>query len=198
MFGAEGIKTVMCTPTSGIPRWIDLKYDDIHTIGFNGETRNYGSRDTFCFNHPGFREDIWRIVNEQVKRFKDNDNVILYQIDNELACHSMECYCDNCKAAFIKYCKANFESVEEFNEEIGLVVWANEIASWDDLFLPNSFKPANPGLLLEFKKFTSASVNDFTKFQYDIIKSIDPDMPITTNFLGNMKGFDHFEMLDTP
>lgn len=196
LFGREGIRTVMCTPTSGIPRWIDRKHPDVRPVDKSGLPGNYGSRNTFCANHPGFREDIRRIVTEQVRRFKDNDHVILYQIDNELSCHGIQCFCENCRQAFIAWAQDHFGTVENYNDKLGLVVWANEVRQWDDIFLPRSGGGNNPGLSHEFRKFCSSSVIEFARFQYDIIKSIDPDVLVTTNFMGRMHSIDHFAMLD--
>ena len=51
----------------------------------------------------------------------------------------------------------------------------------------------NPSHILDYRRFMSDSLLDCYLGEYQILKSITPDIPVTTNFMGDFKPLDYFK-----
>ena len=107
------------------------------------------------------------------EHYKDNPNVIAWQIDNEFGCHgSTRCYCEHCRKAFAKWLEERYQTIENLNEKWGSVFWSLNYDSFDDIILPkyNSCEGTygdlwshNPALDLEFRRFSSDTWVNYQK-----------------------------------
>ena len=71
------------------------------------------------------------------EHYKDNPNVIAWQIDNEFGCHgSTRCYCEHCRKAFAKWLEERYQTIENLNEKWGSIFWSLNYDSFDDIILP--------------------------------------------------------------
>jgi beta-galactosidase GanA len=102
---AEGIKTVMCTPTCTPPRWFLNKYPETREVSSDGVRRDVSSRCHPCKTSLLMRRKNREIVTEMAKVFGKHPGVIGWQIDNELFVYNNGCYCELCKNAFRTYLK---------------------------------------------------------------------------------------------
>ena len=82
---AHGIATVMCTPTATPPAWLTHKYPEMLLEMENGRRNQHGGRRHCCSNNARYREASARIVEVMAKEFADDENIIGWQIDNEIA-----------------------------------------------------------------------------------------------------------------
>ena len=196
-----GIKTILCTPTAGPPKWLVNKYYILQRDRY-GRVENWGSRREACANSEDYRQRSAVITEEMVKHFADNPNVIAWQIDNEFGCHeSTRCYCENCRKKFGKWLKKKYGTIENLNKIWGTAFWSLGFDSFDDIILPvyNSCEPENnhswshnPSLDLEYRRFASDSWVDYQKMQIDIIKKY-TDKPVTHNFMGHFSDLDYYD-----
>jgi len=196
-FGEHGIKTILCTPTSAPPIWLFTKHPDITQVDYDGHRMSAVTRDVCCHNNPIYQRYCEGIVRKLVKRFKDNKNVIAYQIDNELT--SFPCCCEYCEGAYRNWIKHKYGTPADYNNRCGLVFWSQEIPDWDVVTIPRKTKKArNPSQLLDFKRFCSDTVVNHCRRQAEIIKEISPDTIVTTNLCGllNQNMFDLSISLD--
>ena len=91
----HGIKVVLGTPTASPPMWLVKRYPQVLPRDKDGHIMGPGGRRHYCYNSPEYRELTRKIVTAMAEHYKDNYNVIGWQIDNELGCHeSNRCYCD--------------------------------------------------------------------------------------------------------
>ncbi len=54
----------------------------------------------------------------------------------------------------------------------------------------------NPALLIDWLRFSSDTCVAYIKMQADLIKSLTPNIPVTTNLRALSRNFDHFDMAD--
>lgn len=196
-FGEHGIKTILCTPTSAPPLWLFTKHPDITQVDADGHRLSPVTRDVCCHNNPIYQRYCEGIVRELVNRFKDNKNVIAYQIDNELT--SYPCCCEHCERAYRDWLRHKYGTPADYNNRCGLVFWSQEIPDWDTVTIPRKTKkPRHPSQLLDFKRFCSDTVADHCRRQAEIIREISPDKTVTTNLCGllNQNMFDLSRSLD--
>ena len=83
-----GISSILCTPTAAPPKWVMDRYPDIYQIYEDGQRREFGRRRHACVNNENYRFCTAQIVRKIAETFKDNENVIGYQLDNELMSES--------------------------------------------------------------------------------------------------------------
>lgn len=198
----KGIKVILGTPTAAPPKWLVNKYDILMRDKY-GRARGWGARRESCANNPYYIEKSKIIVGEMAKHYKDDPNVIAWQIDNEFGCHaSTHCYCEHCRKAFAKWLEDKYGTIENLNKIWGTVFWSLDFDSFDDIILPsyNSCENTwgnnwshNPALDLEYRRFASDSWVKYQKMQIDIIKKY-TDLPVTHNLMGHFSDIDYYDL----
>jgi beta-galactosidase len=187
---AAGIQSVLGTPTAGPPAWLTQQYPDMLAVDEYGRRAQHGNRCHYCVNSPDFHAATQRIVASLAERFGPNPNVIGWQFDNEF--HRV-CYCDRCRGLFQEFLRERYGSLEAINERWSTSYWSQAYSAWEQIPLP--IGAHNPGLMLEFKHFITASYRRFQKLQ---IEALQPHLPegvwITHNFMKWFDGYDHYEM----
>ena len=196
-----GIKVVLGTPTAAPPPWLIKKYPEVLPVDYNGVPARYGVRREYCPNNPIYREFTKRIVQRLVEEFKDYDNVIGFQIDNEVhwgeASSWRYCYCSYCVTRFREYLRSRYGDIDNLNKSMGTLVWSHKFNSFDEITPPKPpFDLYNRSLTIEWLRFRSWSWIDYVKFQVDIIKSIAPDKFVTTNLMGLYPEIDYYKLCE--
>ena len=74
--GANGIKSILGTPTATPPRWFLLRYPDAAVLEPNGQRALHGGRRHCCSNNPDYQRHSAAIVEAMAKEFGDDPNVI--------------------------------------------------------------------------------------------------------------------------
>ena len=186
-----GIKTMLGTPTATPPKWLTHKYPETLHVNADGRAADDQSRRHYCYNSPVYRQLSKRIVEAMVNHFKANTNVIGWQIDNEFNNENRECYSDSCRAAFRSWLKAKYASLDGLNQRWGTIVWSQLYTDWNQINLPFPTQAFhNPGLMLDYKRFISDSVNSYKEDQVAIVRKYRPKDFVTHN--GVFKNIDYY------
>jgi len=190
-----GIKVILGTPTATPPKWLIDKHPDILPIDYNGNKLGFGSRRHYCPNNKTYHEYTIKIVKTIAEHYKDNENVLYWQIDNEFGCHRADCHCDNCLEAFKKWLKSKYITIENLNNAWGTIFWSQTYPAWESIIIPKiTLTSHNPSLLLDYKRFMSDSFVKYQKIQIDTIKDIIPNAQITHNFMGLFNQIDYYNL----
>ncbi len=205
------MKVVLGTPSATPPKWMTDKYgDEIYQADIHGNSKIFGTRKHYCFNSDIYREQN-RILTEKIaSRYGNHPAIEDWQIDNELGwANTTRCYCKKCEKKFRNYLKDKFGTIDKLNKAYGTVFWSQEYNSFDEVIIPQAgacydtchdTQGQNPGLLLDFDRFSSDSVISFMNETADVIRKYS-DKPITTNMLdaaiNSGTGIDYFKMSKT-
>ena len=165
---AHGIATVMCTPTATPPAWLTHKYPDMLSEGENGRRNQHGGRRHCCSNNARYREASARIVEIMAKEFADDENIIGWQIDNEIYAGS-GCFCPVCVEKFRAALKDRFGSTEALNAAWDLGCWSQEYTAFEEIPAPRDAW-VNPHMKLTWETFHQDSHIDFVAMQARILK----------------------------
>lgn len=184
LLGGHGIKTMMCTCSRTPPPWVFHKHLEIRNVRADGQVSNYGMRYTVCHNDPIFVELSRRIDRAVIEHFAGNEHVGAWQIDNEIGSGNT-CYCGDCHEKFIEYLREKYGTVENLNERWGAHFWSFTFSSFEEVPLPVGVRFPSPNLALEYARFQSKINADFARWRYDLIKELDPEAWVTTNFQGS-------------
>ncbi len=148
----------------------------------DGRRLTYGNRREYCPNHPEYQEYSQRIVRKMADHYHEHPAVIGWQIDNEFG---DRCYCPVCMLAFQDWLSRRYQTLDELNQKWGTVFWSHGYNDWKEIPVPvTTGGSPNPGLALDFYRFSSDSYVAFQKQQVDILRSTCPSHFITHNFMG--------------
>ena len=194
----NGLKVCLATSTGAHPAWMARKHPDILRTDMNGIKRKFGGRHNSCPNSPTYRKYAPKLAEEIAKRYKDYDNIVAWHISNEFG---GECYCENCEKAFRKWLKKEYGTIEAMNKSFNTDFWGHTFYDWEDVVLPdnrtehfNAFgidRTMFQGISLDYRRFNSDSILECYELEYDAVKKITPDIPVTTNLMGFYKPLDY-------
>ncbi|MGA3288596.1 MAG: beta-galactosidase, partial [Bacteroidota bacterium] len=197
LLAENGIDVCLGTSTAAQPNWLTQKYDNILFMRETGERVACGSRQTYCINSPSYRKAVRRLAKEMALHYKGHRALKLWHINNEYANKNSMCFCKNCEKSFQKWLKEKYKTLADLNECWGTVFWSEKYSNWKEINPPRaSAGGRNATKLLDYKRFLSESFFTLYKEEYDVIRTITPDIPVTTNFEGDWSKFDHFLFRD--
>ena len=182
LFAQRGLEVVLCTPTSCPPMWLYEKHPEIVHVEQDGSPTHLGIRSHRCVTNPIFLEYADRITIAMAKHYSVNPAVVAWQIDNELEAYF--CYCEHCIAKYRAWLEARYSTIENLNKAYGNVVWSGEYTSFSQIRPPYGSLPhawQNPAYMLDFYRFCSENVIDFSNRQASQLRQYCPGRPVTTN-----------------
>lgn len=177
LFGEVGIRTILCTCSRTPPPWLYRAKPDILPVDPQGVTRFSDGRYAVGLAHPSFVEEAMRIDELVIRNFAGNEHVAAWQIDNEIGCHT-DCYCDHCMTAFHAYLAEKYQTTRALNEAWGEHFWAFSMDRFEDM--PRPWQ--NPHIKLEYRRFLSSLNVAFAASRAEMMRAVDPEKPVTTNF----------------
>ena len=186
----QGSYTVLATPSGARPAWLDAKYPEAMRTRPGGIKNEHGRRQNHCMSSPVYREKVRIIDTVLAERYKDHPGIKLWHISNEF---SGECYCPLCRENFRAFLRKRYHNdLDLLNEQWWNAFWSHTFTSFDQIEPPSYLgEGACHGLDIDWKRFVSALTDDFMQAEIDTLKSITPDIPVTTNMMGTYPGIDY-------
>lgn len=187
----RGFAVVIGTPTAAPPAWMTQAYPDTLRVDEQGVRAQHGGRRHFSFASQRYRDFARRIATEMAKRYGKHPAVIGWQIDNEVGPPSWDPESIRAWHAFLK---GRYGTIDELNRRWTTQYWSQFYNDFDQIPLRQTGQQ-NPGLLLDFRRFTTAMWTDYVQNQARAIRPlIRPGAWVTTNTMFWNAGFDHFVM----
>jgi beta-galactosidase len=193
---SNGVRVCMATSTAAHPAWLARRYPDVLRVDFQGRKRRFGMRHNSCPNSPTYRTYAPRLAGALAERYREHPALVLWHVSNEFG---GACYCDNCAAAFRVWLHQRYGCLAEVNERWYTRFWGHTYYDWDEIVPPNAlseqFHPegtAFQGISLDYARFMSDSILACYRLEYDVLKQITPEVPVTTNLMGTYKPLDYF------
>lgn len=191
----NGLKVCLATSTGAHPAWMAKRFPDILRVDFEGRKRKFGGRHNSCPNSPTYQKYSVRLAGKLAERYKDYDNIVAWHISNE---YGGECYCENCERAFREWLKEKYKTIGEVNRVWNTSFWGHTFYDWDEIVLPNALsehfaydRSTFQGITLDYRRFNSDSILNCYRMEYDAVKRITPDIPVTTNLMGFYPALDY-------
>ncbi len=188
----HGMRAVMCTPTASPPPWLIEEDPTVMPVDAQGHRLPYGSWGAHCYTSPALRERTHGIVTAMAERYGAHPAILGWQIDNELDLHGKVCHCARCRAAFQDWLRARYGSLDALNEAWGTACWSHVYTSWGQI--PTPLQPLavhehNPGLRLDFRRYSSERAVGYYRLQAAIIGRLSA-RPRTHNLPGRTLALD--------
>jgi beta-galactosidase len=183
--GKAGIKVIMGTPTYSIPAWMARQHPEILATKFNGAKNTYGMRQNMNTDSPAYRFYAERLIRRIVAHYKDNPNVIGWQVDNETASYGAAN--DDVFIRFQRYLEKKFGTPENLSRAWFLNYWGQDLHAWTDLPRPDGAQ--STGYKLEWSRWSQMRVTDFLHWQAQLVReSAGPRQFVTHDFAGSLHG----------
>lgn len=193
MLAQNGVAADLATGTASPPTWMSRLYPSMLPVTRTGVRMSHGSRQHYCPNSPDYRRKAGELVQRLAERYAAHPALNMWHVNNEYGCHTSACYCDNCAAAFRVWLQERYHSLDGLNDAWGTNFWSQRYYSWEDV-LPPRATPAqnNPSQSLDYWRFMSDSLLACYRVEEDILRTVTPDVPLTTNLMVAFKPVDDF------
>ena len=171
----KGLKVIFGTPTATMPAWLAKKHPDVLGEFEDNTKRVFGGRRQYCFNSKTYYKYTEKIIRELANHFKNEESIVAWQIDNEFGHEGSDiCFCNECKESFRKYLREVYNNdINKLNETWGTIFWSQTYNEFDEIPIPaKTITTHNPSLRMEWERFRSLSVENYAKFQVDLLKDI--------------------------
>lgn len=190
----NGISVFLATPSGARPVWMAQKYPEVLRVSSDRHRNLYGARHNHCFTSPIYREKIKQVNERLAVRYANHPAVKLWHISNEFG---GECHCDLCQEAFRGWLKKKYGTLDKLNAEWWTTFWSHTYSDWSQIESPAPHgENATHGMNLDWRRFVSDQTLDFMKHEIAVVKSVNPELPATTNFMYYYNGLNYFKFKD--
>jgi beta-galactosidase len=179
--GEAGIGAALATPTASPPPWFSFAHPDALPVTREGVRLTHGSRDTYCMSAPAYRDAAVRIATELGRRYARHPALAMWHVHNE---YGTSCFCDHVANAFRSWLQRRYGTLDRLNEAWTTSFWSQWYGEWAHVLPPRAtqYLP-NPSQVLDFRRFVSDELLDRFREQRDVLHTLAPDVPVTTNLV---------------
>lgn len=178
---ANGIDTVMCTPTPAPPIWMSDGHPERMHVNEQGIVMNHGARQHVCTNNAYFRERAAIITERIAQAVGRLPGVVAWQLDNEFKAHVADCLCSSCKKLWQRWLERRYGTIEALNAAWGTNVWSQTYRRFEEVPQPGPTPFLhNSSLRTMYRLFTMEQIAEFADEQAAIIRRYSA-APITHN-----------------
>lgn len=191
----RGMMVIMGTPGATPPLWLAEKYPDVYGERMNGVKLYHGARQDCCYNHEDYLRLAHRITEKMAEEFGKDDNVIGWQIDNEITANKddMFCVCEKCVRAYRRFVSDLYDGdVDRYNSEVGTNIFSGAIDSFEQLHRPYQ-QWTHPAKKALWRRFQLKRATDFVKDEYAAIRR-HSDHPIGTDMMPILQSLSYDDM----
>jgi len=182
---ANDIYACIATSTAAQPAWMSHRFPDVLRTDIDGVTHKHGGRTNFCPNSPNYRRYSRELALRLAERYKDHPALVAWHVANEYGTH---CYCDLCADAFREWLKTRYGSLDAVNVAWNTAFWSHGLTAWEEIETPTTHgERNNMPMLLDYDRFQNDAILACYRNEYDVLKSVTPDVYVTTNLMGHFK-----------
>jgi beta-galactosidase len=179
-----GIGVNLATPTAAPPMWLMQAHPEIAPVNEHGVRSAQGGRLGWSPSSATFRRYALRLVEQIATRYGTHPALKLWHVSNELGNENARSYDDETGRAWQIWLEKKFETIDALNDAWGTAFWGHHYTAFDQLQPPRfTSTSANPGLLLDFERFTSDALLGHYLAEREVLRRITPHVPVTTNFM---------------
>ncbi|MCU0791509.1 MAG: beta-galactosidase [Opitutaceae bacterium] len=177
----KGVSVLLIPPLRCPPAWLFNQDKSMAIVNESGVALGFGSRYTFCINHPLFRRKGLELASRMAERYAKHPAVIGWHLDNEYG-DEPDCHCPVCAAKWRDWLRNRYGTIEALNAAWGTVFWTMEFDDFEQIHTPRLTKTYhNTGLLQAWRHFRSDCTVEIVGLHAEAVRRHDPVRPITTN-----------------
>ncbi|HGF0768554.1 TPA: beta-galactosidase [Kluyvera georgiana] len=191
---AAGIHVFLATPSGARPAWMSKAYPEVLRVGRDRVPALHGGRHNHCMTSPVYREKTLKINTLLAERYSQHPAVLGWHISNE---YGGECHCPRCQAKFRDWLKARYKTLDNLNHAWWSTFWSHTYTDWEQIESPSPQGEVSiHGLNLDWRRFNTAQVTEFCRHEIAPLKAVNPDLPVTTNFMEYFYDYDYSQLAE--
>ncbi len=184
------LRVMLNTIVDVAPVWIYRKYPDVSMVTLDGRRigpqvqphRQIGGLGA-CFNHAAAMEHMYDFLRATVRRYKDHPALEIWNVasepeltssmaemrlyaDNAEQMGDMLCYCENCRAEFIRWLGEKYGTIDRLN-----LSWNRNYRSFEEVELPRTRNSFND--MIDWRMFFVDTLGRNVKRRFDVAKDED-------------------------
>ena len=164
--------------------WLLEAHPEILTTDADGIRTAPGGRLGWSPSSATFRRYALRMVEQLATHYAGHPALALWHVSNEIGNENAYDFGDETEVAFRAWVQDRYTTLERLNDAWGAHFWGHTFSSFSQVTPPRHARTHhNPGLLLDFDRFTSHALLQHYVAERDLLRTITPDVPITTNFM---------------
>ncbi|MET9290524.1 beta-galactosidase [Streptomyces sp. NPDC003077] len=188
-----GIAVCLATMTASPPPWLSHRHPEILPEGPDGVRRWPGARQHFCPSSPVYRAHAVRLVERVAERYAGHPALALWHVGNEYGCHTRQCFCDGCAAAFRDWLRARYGTVAALNDAWSTAFWSQAYGDFAEVLPPRTAPTfPNPAQQLDYLRFADDALRGCYLAEKEVLTRLSPGVPVTTNLMPDHKPVDAF------
>lgn len=192
---AGGIAVNLATATASPPPWMAHRHPESLPVDRRGRVLGVGSRQQYCPHAPAYREGAARLVRMLAERYGRHPALAMWHVNNEFGCHVHESFTPAAHAAWQAWLRDRYVTVDGLNHAWGTAFWSQRYGGFDEIPMPGPMPTfANPTMLLDWRRFSSWSIERLLRDEVAILREVTPDVPVNTNFMGFFEPLDYWSM----
>lgn len=188
-----GIGVDLATGTASPPPWLGSLYPETLPINVHGEHLSWGSRQQYNPSSQLFRDKVAALVKAMAAAFGDHPGLKMWHVSNEYGCHIDESFDHESVERFRAWLGERYGSLDALNQAWGTAFWSQRMTSWDQV-LPPVVTPTIPNQhqQVDWRIFWSENILDLFLIEKEALRTANPDIPITTNFMDLWDSLDYW------
>lgn len=178
----SGLGVILGTPTYAAPAWLEEAHPEIIALRENGTPWYRHSRRYYDYTQPAYRDACDAIVSAMAARYRGDERIWAWQLDNEMWCHLGELWGPSVRAAFQSWLARRYGDIAALNAAWGLRFWSNQLDHFAQADLPGPTTAyLNHHQCADYRHFLSDLALDFLRGQRERIQTEDPQALVLHN-----------------
>lgn len=161
-----GIQVIMGTPTYSMPVWMAKAHPEFYARPLRGGYVGYGMRQNMDYDNPLFRKYAQDLIVHLVRHYRDNPDVIGWQIDNETSSYGASN--PDVFAGFVDYLKSNFGTPQNLNKAWLLNYWGEDVDNWANMPTPDD--ATSTSYKLWWARYAQLRVTRYLAWQASLVR----------------------------
>lgn len=183
----NGIGIDLATGTASPPPWLSIKHPEILLVNELGDTVWPGGRQHWRPTSPVYRRYARVLVERLARRYGSHPALVAWHVNNELGCQNHFDFSEDAIEAFRVFLHGKYSGViSQLNTAWETAFWSQRYSNFDEILPPRTLARGtfhNPGQMLDWRRFSSEALLQYYIFERDLLRSITPRVPITTNLV---------------
>ena len=188
----NGVSVFLATPSGARPAWLSERYPDVLRVNSARVKQLHGERHNHCYSSPNYREKVSIMNAKLAERYSQHPAVIGWHVSNE---YGGDCHCNYCQEEFRLWLKNKYGSLYNLNKLWWSAFWSHTYTSWEQIESPSPVgENSVHALKLDWKRFCTDRVSNFCEHEIAPLKSINPNLPTTANFMEYFYDYNYWEL----